>query len=157
MADINTSLNAISNGNYELHAFFFANEQSVPVMSLYDESADRYGVSPYTYPDNVQAANEAFNTYGYYKLTLKVKLAEPGNIKIGIENNNSVYSDWCCFDNFKLTYLDATTAGIKGVEADASSSADSQKGKQGIYRLDGMKLNAKPAQGIYIQGGKKLR
>ena len=145
---IDNALNAVADGTEQLNAVFFANGESVSVMSLYDESADRYGVSPYTYPDNVQAANEAFNTYGYYKLTLKVKLAEPGNIKIGIENNNSVYSDWCCFDNFTLKYLGNAT-GIDGVK-------EEMKGSGKTYTLGGMEIkdNAQ-TKGIRIRNGKK--
>ena len=145
---IDNALNAVANGTEKLNAVFFANGESMPIMSLYDESADRYGVSPYTYPDNVQAANEAFNTYGYYKRTLKVKLDEPGSIKIGIENLNPVNSDWCCFDNFTLKYLGEGT-GIENVKADT-------KGSEKTYTLGGMEINGNAkTKGIRIRNGKK--
>lgn len=48
--------------------------------------------------------------------------------------------DWCCFDNFKLTYLDAET-GIQGVLGDKKEGKTSP-----IYRLDGVKVGKKPAQ-----------
>ena len=48
-----------------------------------------------------------------------------------------------------MTYLDAET-GIQGVLGDKKEGNSSP-----IYRLDGVKLGKKPAQGIYIQDGKK--
>ncbi|MGM9733751.1 MAG: alpha-N-arabinofuranosidase 1, partial [Prevotella sp.] len=145
---IDNALNAVAGGTEQLNAVFFANGESMPIMSLYDESADRYSVSPYSYPDNVQAANEAFNTYGYYKNTLKVKLDEPGSIKIGIENLSPVNSDWCCFDNFTLKYLGDGT-GIDSVKSD-------NRGSEKTYTLGGMEIkgNAK-TKGITIRNGKK--
>lgn len=72
-----------------------------------------------------------------------------GTLKLGLRSNQRINHDWCCFDNFKLTYLDAET-GIQGV------LGDKQEGKASpIYRLDGVKVAKKPTQGIYIQGGKK--
>ena len=149
---ISQAVTSHDNGTEQINAIFYANGEEKPVCSLYD--TDAYSVSPYSYPDNVTQANEAFNQNGLYHNVIDCVVTD-GVLRLGIRSRQRINADWCCFDNFKLTYLDATTSGIKGVEADASSSADSQKGKQGIYRLDGMKLNAKPAQGIYIQGGKK--
>ena len=72
-----------------------------------------------------------------------------GTLKLGIRSNQMINYDWCCFDNFKLTYLDAET-GIQGVLSDKKEGNSST-----IYRLDGVKLGKKPTQGIYIQDGKK--
>ena len=142
---ISQAVTSHENGTEQINAIFYANGEEKPVCSLYD--TDAYSVSPYSYPDNVTQANEAFNQNGFYHNTIECVVTN-GVLRLGIRSQQRINADWCCFDNFKLTYLDATT-GIKGVEADA------QEGRQSIYRLDGMKLNAKPAKGIYIQGGKK--
>ena len=147
---ISQAVTSHDNGTEQINAIFYANGEEKPVCSLYD--TDAYSVSPYSYPDNVTQANEAFNQNGLYHNVIDCVVTD-GVLRLGIRSRQRINADWCCFDNFKLTYLDATTSGIKGVEADASASA--QKGKQSIYRLDGMKLNAKPAKGFYIQGGKK--
>ena len=137
---------AHKNGSETINALFYANNEEKPVCSLYD--ADIYTVSPYTYPDNVTEANAAFNTHDLYHNTLECVVTD-GTLKLGIRSNQMINNDWCCFDNFKLTYLDAETA-IQGI------LGDKQEGKASpIYRIDGVKVDKKPAQGIYIQGGKK--
>ena len=151
MADINTSLDAISNDSYELNAFFFANEQSVPVKSLYDDQETGYSFSPYTYPDNVTAANAAFNEKGQYVNTLRLTLDKPGSIYFGIRKENYHYSDWCCFDNFTLRYLGNQT-GIREVNTPAAA------GQQNWYNLQGQPVAHPEAyQGILLRhGGKQL-
>ena len=137
---------AHKNGSETINALFYANNEEKSVCSLYD--ADIYTVSPYTYPDNVTEANAAFNTHDLYHNTLECVVTD-GTLKLGIRSNQMFNYDWCCFDNFKLTYLDAET-GIQGVLGDKKEGNSSP-----IYRLDGVKLGKKPAQGIYIQDGKK--
>lgn len=137
---------AHKNGSETINALFYANNEEKPVCSLYD--ADIYTVSPYTYPDNVTEANAAFNTHDLYHNTLECVVTD-GTLKLGIRSNQMFNYDWCCFDNFKLTYLDAET-GIQGVLGDKKEGNSSP-----IYRLDGVKLGKKPTQGIYIQDGKK--
>ncbi len=141
-----TAATAHANGTETINAIFYANNGETPVCSLFD--TDAYTVSPYTYPDNVTEANEAFNTKDLYHNTLECVVTD-GTLKLGIKSNNRIDADWCCFDNFKLTYLDAAT-GIQGIEADKSHGQNAP-----IYRVDGVRLTKKPAQGIYIQGGKK--
>lgn len=137
---------AHKNGSETINALFYANNEEKPVCSLYD--ADIYTVSPYTYPDNVTEANAAFNTHDLYHNTLECVVTD-GTLKLGIRSNQMFNYDWCCFDNFKLTYLDAET-GIQGVLGDKKEGNSSP-----IYRLDGVKLGKKPTQGIYILDGKK--
>ncbi|MCI7044967.1 MAG: carbohydrate binding domain-containing protein [Prevotella sp.] len=149
MGDINVALPAHNEGSEVLKAIFYANDAETPIMSIYDESADIYTQSPYTYPDNVTQANEAFNTYGYYKNTLSVSLIAPGSITLGITNLNNLYRDWCCFDNFTLKYLGNPTA-IKTVE-------DNGTIKNKAYNLMGMPVDpSSKAKGIYIINGKKV-
>ncbi len=138
---------AHNNGTEQLNAKFYANDSEVSVVSLY--STDAYSLSPYSYPDNVIQANQAFNDNDLYHNTLECVVTD-GTLKLGIRNNNMLAYDWCCFDNFKITYLDALT-GIQGITSDPAK----QKGT--IYGIDGIKYQQVPTQGIYIQNGKKHR
>lgn len=136
---------AHNNGTETINAIFYANNEEKPVCSLYD--ADVYTLSPYTYPDNVTQANAAFNTNELYHNTIECVVTD-GTLRLGIKSGSRINYDWCCFDNFKLTYLDATT-GINGVQAEPSQKA------QPIYRIDGVRLEQAPTHGVYIQNGKK--
>lgn len=149
MGGNSAAMAAHNDGSEQLNAKLYANEVETPIMSLYDESADSYTQSPYTYPDNVTQANQAFNTYGYYKNTLKVTLSEPGEMTIGIRNLNSIPYDWCCFDNFTLKYLGDPT----GIITVATDGARDNK----AYNLMGIPVNPNThCKGIYIINGKKV-
>jgi hypothetical protein len=140
---------AHADGSESLDAVFYANEAETPVMSLYDNSISRYTFSPYTYPDNVSQANEAFNTYGLYNNTIKLTLAKTGDITLGIRKDSWTSADWCCFDNFTLRYL-GQLSGIRNVRD--ITTTDSR-----AYTLTGRRVDLKTAgHGVYIQGGKKI-
>lgn len=140
---------AHADGSESLDAVFYANDVEEPVMSLYNDSSSRYTFSPYTYPDNVSQANEAFNTYGLYNNTIKLTLAKTGDITLGIRKESWTASDWCCFDNFTLRYLGQAT-GIRNVRD--IRSIDSR-----AYTLTGRPVDLKTGgHGVYIQDGKKI-
>lgn len=142
---ITTAVNAHNQGTENINALFYANNVEKRVCSLYD--TEEYSQSPYNYPDNVSQANEAFNTKGLYHNVIECVVTN-GVLRLGIKSNRRVNADWCCFDNFKLTYLDATT-GVKHLEI------NNQNKTSRIYGLDGTRLQHKPSKGIYIQDGKK--
>ena len=134
-------------GEEQLNAVLYANDESTPVVSLYNE--DRYTATPeYTYPDNVSSADLAFNTYDIYHNKLRVSVTD-GQLTIGIRKAVHVDSDWCCFDNFTLTYLGNGT-GI----SDANTGKEAQAASNHVYNLSGQRI-AVPAKGIYIQNGRK--
>ena len=146
---INTAYSAHQEGTESLDAVFYANEAEAAVMSLYDNSSLRYTFSPYTYPDNVSQANEAFNNYGLYKNTIKLTLAKAGDITLGIRKDSWTSADWCCFDNFTLHYL-GQLSGIRNVRDITSTDSSA-------YTLTGRRVDLKTAgHGVYIQGGKKI-
>ena len=132
-------------GTEQINAHLYANGVEQPVCSLYDN--EQFTLSPYTYPDNVTQANQAFNTKDLYHCSLECVVTD-GTLTLGIKSSNHINADWCCFDNFKLTYLDAAT-GIKGVEAD---KAQAQKA---IYGLDGTRLRMVPKGKVYVTKGRK--
>lgn len=61
---VSDAVSAHVNGTEKSCAVLYANDSEEPIMSIYDESVTQYGLSPYTYPDNVTTANEAFNKFG---------------------------------------------------------------------------------------------
>lgn len=137
-------------GMEQLLAELYANDASVPILSLYDDDMTEkggYTYDPYTYPNDVTAANTAFNTNGLYKNTLKLTLAESGDITIGIRKTEKMDNDWCIFDNFTLHYL-GNPAGVKGVTVE-------QGGDTETYNLQGQRVGKPAAPGVYIKGGHK--
>ena len=146
---INNAARAHGNGTEELNAILFANDESLPIMSIFDSStAENYTLSPYTYPDNVAQANQAFNTLGLYTNKLQTTVTD-GTLNIGIYNYESVNSDWCCFDNFRLTYLGPDTRV-------SSVKQGTGRWPHDIYNLHGQRVS-KPGKGVYIVGGKKMK
>lgn len=138
-----------ADGSESLDAVFYANDVEESVMSLYNDSSSRYTFSPYTYPDNVSQANEAFNTYGLYNNIIKLTLAKAGDITLGIRKESWTASDWCCFDNFTLRYLGQAT-GIRNVR-------DIKSIDRRAYTLTGRPVDLKTGEhGVYIQDGKKI-
>lgn len=137
---------AHNDGTETINALFYANNEEKPVCSLYD--TDCYTVSPYTYPDNVSEANYAFNTNDLYHNSIECMVTD-GTLRIGIKSSNMLWYDWCCFDNFKLTYLDANATGISQMDA------SKKEGVQRVYGVDGVRLDKAPKGKVYIQGGKK--
>lgn len=119
-----------------------------PVKSLFDESATGYTGNPYTYPDNVAQADEAFNVNGFYHNTLRFTVSEEGPVSIGIKKSESKGSDWCCFDNFTLNYLGKTDA-VKAPRMGAKKKAKS-------YEISGMPAKEQAhSHHIIIENGKK--
>lgn len=119
-----------------------------PFMSLYDESTSYTG-SPYTFPDDVNSANRAFNTNKFYGgNSVSVVLSSTGSLRLGIRKTDYKNSDWTCVDNFKLTYNRAGS-GVEGIVVPADSD-DAR-----TYDLLGRPVE-NPAHGIYIRSGRKI-
>ena len=59
-------------------------------------------------PNNMEAAYYWFNA-GYYDNTLEFQVGTDGAVKIGIRKSNTIDSDWCCLDNWKLEYYGTQT------------------------------------------------
>jgi hypothetical protein len=133
-----------------LNAKLFANNEETSIMSLYDNSAaSQYGTaSNINYPDNVTQANQAFNTYGLYKNKLEVNVTE-GSLMLGLKKNEWVDADWCCFDNFTLTYLGPDTRV-------SIINNDPAKNSKAVYNLIGQRVDGSAQRGIYISNGKKI-
>lgn len=149
---VNDAISCYLSNSEHRYARLYANNRLASIRSIYSE--DYYSRSPYTYPDNASAANEAFNEYGLYHNTLRFTL-KGGTLKLGIRKHTHVANDWCCFDNFTLTYLgEWPSDDIEHVEVDNLSSPAPI-----IHDLSGRRLGFNKEmldKGIYIINNKKI-
>lgn len=98
---------ARQNGTEVIPAYFFANDESVQVMSIIDEAGKMnegvafgdYGMAP----NDMAQAVHAF-TAGLYEHSMVLTVTD-GTIKLGVVKTAGVENDWLMFDNFRLTYL----------------------------------------------------
>ena len=127
----------------------YANENAVDMLSLYDASVP-YTYDPYTYPDNVTTANNAFQD-GYYQQSMEFTLNATTDLRIGLRNFAPTVQDWACVDNFSLIYMKDDDTGIELIQ---NSKFKIQN--DAVYDLSGRKVvNSQLKKGIYIQNGKK--
>lgn len=155
--NIATAWYAHNSNQEKLLASVYMNENSTPFMSLFDASAP-YTYSPYTYPDGVTGANQAFNTdRAYANNSVEASLNAIGSLRIGVRKTTAKSADWNCFDNFRLLYLgnpDEVTAVQAAPRTETVNvfSVDGMLLRQGVpaaKAIDGL-----PA-GVYIVGSKK--
>ena len=162
-----TAYDSHVNGTEQLLAELYVQDvASTPIMSLYAE--DDYTSSPYTYPDNMTQAEEAFghNDLYYNKLSFNFK---GGSLRFGIRKDSIQDRDWTCFDNFKLRFIEPTT----GIDPTSDPSQGrggltpnpSPNGEGSIYDLQGRRVNngqwtmdngQSLNSGIYIANGNKV-
>ena len=144
-------------------AEIYANEYTVNMLSLFDASVP-YTYDPYTYPNNVTDANNAFQA-GYYQQSMEFALDATSDVRIGLRNYTPTVFDWACVDNFSLIYMKDDDTGIESIQNDAPRLNDKgQMINDGVvYDLSGrcisifqpFNLSTFP-KGIYIQNGKKI-
>ena len=112
MGGVDAAAEARANGTEVLHAKFFANSDSVTIMSVMEEAGKVEGVGA-NYNGFGQAPNSMgeaskFFSAGLYEHTLVFEVAEGvDTIKLGATKTGSVGADWLIFDNFRLEYLGA--------------------------------------------------
>ncbi len=107
MGSIENAAAARAAGTEVLNANFFANDESVPVMSIIDEAGKvnegatfgSYGMAP----NDMGQAVRAFIA-GLYEHSMVLTVTD-GTIKLGVVKTAGVENDWLMFDNFRLTYL----------------------------------------------------
>ena len=130
----------------------YANETAACLLSIYDASVP-YTYDPYTYPDNVSTANQAFMD-GHYKQQMEFTLEETSDLRIGLRHFAPTVYDWACVDNFKLVYVKKKGTGIID---NGQLTIDNGV----IYNLSGQQIvngkssNRKLPRGVYIVNGKK--
>jgi hypothetical protein len=105
------------NGNEHLYAKLYANNQEVPVKSIFDE-VDKcmlgYQTELGLVPQNMSHAATAFLD-GLYWNELEVNVTN-GILQLGIKKDEYVLYDWTCFDSFRLYYYgqDKNTGDANG-------------------------------------------
>ena len=148
---------AHQDGSEQFLAGLYLNSSRQTFMSLFDGSAP-YTYNPYTYPDDVRSADNAFNRDGEYCANeVEYELLAKGDLRVGLDKTEYRYHDWNCFDNFKLLYVAKPTA-IREVTDSAEVPVD-------VYTVSGVKVrsavmpheavNGLP-RGIYIVGTRKF-
>lgn len=136
-------------------AEIYANEHAVDMLSLYDASVP-YTYDPYTYPDNVTSANNAFQA-GNYQQSMEFTLNATTDLRIGLRNFVPTVQDWACVDNFSLIYMKDDDTGIETIDNEQLIIDNS------IYDLSGRKVangqssmvHGQLKKGVYILNGKK--
>ena len=134
-------------------AQLYLGDASAPLLNLY--SCPDYTFSPYTFPDNLSAASQAFNTAGRYaENSVTLALQTDGQpLRLGLRKSDTVASDWVAYDHFQLRYL-GTVTGIEDVPRQTRDEA--HESRNAIYDLAGRRISSPLPKGIYITGGKKL-
>lgn len=112
------------NGAEHLYAQFYVNEESMPVMSIFDEAGKNGEVGLNTelgYIPNSQSDASSYFSAGLYEHQLIVHVTD-GTLRIGVRKQTEVYRDWTCFDNFRLLYygtelhfLDFADSNVKAI------------------------------------------
>ncbi|MBR1755447.1 MAG: hypothetical protein IJ739_02880 [Bacteroidaceae bacterium] len=131
----------------------------IPLLSLYDASAP-YTYSPYTYPDNVQTASDAFEA-GHYGQQLTFTLSETADVRIGLRHFTPTVYDWACVDHFRLTYI----RDLDGIRPTPAPSREGMGEAGAVYDLSGRQITPSSPRkgrkeslpkGIYLVGGQKV-
>lgn len=129
----------------------YANEEATSLLSIYDESVP-YTFEPYTYPDNVTTANQAFLD-GYYRQQMEFTLDETTDLRIGMRHFAPTVYDWACVDNFSLTYLKDNSTGIREAVSEKQPTS-------AVYDLSGRRVASATTtglpKGVYVVKGKKV-
>ena len=104
---------ARTNGTEVLHAKFFANGDSIDVMSVLDcagmlEGVGNAGYTGFDLAPNSMGEASKFFSAGLYEHSFMFTLEEGvDTIALGVTKTGSVGADWLIFDNFRLEFLGA--------------------------------------------------
>ena len=105
---------AYEEGTENISAQLYANNKSVPLISIYQHRASDMGVTSgevlNDYVNMRVAVNEAFNLInpetemGYYAENELTVVVQDGTLKLGLRNSGHQSTSWCAFREFKLYY-----------------------------------------------------
>ncbi|MDE5795181.1 MAG: carbohydrate-binding protein [Muribaculaceae bacterium] len=146
-----TAQPAHNDGTEEILATLYINENTKPVMSLYDEEYSNY-------PNNMYSAATAFNNdHKYSDNNVELIMEQPGDIRIGIRKLEMVDGDWTIFDNFRLFYKPETDAvDIINMNPDAIVNVYSTDGTLIKNEVKASNATEGLEKGIYLIGNKKI-
>ncbi len=113
-ATLNDEGEAYWSGTEDITAELYANENSVPMTSLYKYTASEIGVKSdevlHDYLNMRVSSEEAFNKINpalgipYYAENSVEVIVRDGNLIIGLRDENPKEANWCAFRDFKLEY-----------------------------------------------------
>ncbi len=136
----------------EVYVSYGPDETTQAMQGIY-EIEGVYTYSPYTYPDNVATANNAFAA-GHYSQQMEFTTTDIADLRIGLRHFTPTVYDWACVDNFRLYYVCDPTA-VEGLTAPSPASR--------TYDLTGRLLQGSSTQsprslkpGLYIINGRKV-
>ncbi len=145
-------------GTDNVKAMLYLKTTKVPVKNI---MAERYKstlgtgcvkMEDGTYIPNTMANAAAFFRNDMFENEVLVTTTIPATMKLGITCPAVSTNYWTCIDNFRLYYYGnidkETVTPVQGITAEAGADAP-------MYDLSGRRI-AKPATGLYIQGGKKI-
>ena len=112
MGGVEAAAAARANGTEVLHAKFFANSDSVTIMSVMEEAGKVEGVGAnyegFGLAPNTMGEASKFFSAGLYEHSFMFTLEEGvDTIALGVTKTGSVAEDWLIFDNFRLEFLGA--------------------------------------------------
>lgn len=87
--------------------FFYANEVTTPLVSIYSDPLNEYSSGCWTqdyqsfYPNNMESGAHAFSL-GKYWNHVEVEVSEDGLLTLGLRCDERYSAMWCMMDNFKL-------------------------------------------------------
>lgn len=108
-------------------------------------------------PNDMQSAS-AYFAKGLYENRITTELTSSNaSLKTGIRSSNMGNSYWAIFNSFRLYFYGRMNADALGIET-PDTTTDMQQGRQGIYTLDGRRMNsdAQLRPGLYIIDGRKV-
>lgn len=151
---------AYRNGTEVIPAVLYANAESVALKSLYSEEwpeASDYGSVDALngYPHSMHAAEVRFSQ-GCYPNEVIVTLEEKGNIRFGLCSEKKTDDNWCCFDNFTISYLglpedEDALPQVFGTERPAFGNNT----PSAVYDLSGRKVTSRH-KGIIVKNKAKV-
>lgn len=102
------------NGTEVINAYLYAQNESIPLPSIFDEAGNHgtTGVNTvFGYVPDSQPQASAYLSSGLYNTKkLRVRVSD-GTLRLGIRKDVAVARDWTLFDNFHLTYYGNTLFG----------------------------------------------
>ena len=122
-------------------------------LGVNGEVTVEFNDNPTYYIPNNRESMSAYNALGQYWNELVVEVGEDGTLKIGLNKQVGLPTDWCPFDNFTLEYLGTAepAVGIESVKV-----AETINANDAIYDLQGRKVTSIQKGSLYIQNGKKF-
>ncbi len=136
--DNDVAYDAYLNGKEEITGMMQGGYDSRPIASIYSFSFDDYSTNcwspnwmggPY-YPNGMESAAEAFSRGAYNNSLIFYHRGEEDDLHVGLYGYDTNYSNWCCFDNFKLEYagnfVKATSIDVSIEKADIIISESTQ-------------------------------